>query len=241
MARHGSAQLTGPLILALENSTMCGSIALVAEGLCLAENSLTTSTTHSQRLLASIHHLMAEGGVSWERLDAIAISTGPGSFTGLRIGLATAKGLAMATGKPLIGVSSLDTLACQLPWTAQTICPVIDARKHEVYTAFYRCDHSGYPKRESAYVAIAPESLALMIRDDVIFVGDGSTLYQEVFTEVLGKRAHFACPELFFVRAAALGHCAMNRWRQGQFLDPANATPDYIRPSEAEINFPSGV
>lgn len=236
MAQHGTTAVTGPIILALENSSQCGSVALVSQGLCLAEHSLSSPTTHSRRLLTTIQQLLLEAGLGWERIDAIAVSAGPGSFTGLRIGLTTAKGLAMAAAKPMIAVSSTTTLACQLPWTEQLICPVIDARKHEVYTALYRSDEAGLPRRMGEIVAIAPEELARRIDEEVIFLGDGSRIYQEIFQERLGSRAHFAPPEIFFVRAAALGYAALAKWHRGAFIDPASATPDYIRPSEAEQN-----
>ncbi len=236
MAKHGSSAITGPVILALDNSSMCGSVALVSEGLCLAEYSLSSTTTHSRRLLTSIQQIMTETGMIWERIAAFAVSSGPGSFTGLRIGLTTAKGLVMATGRPLIAVSATTTLACQLPWTEKLICPLIDARKHEVYTAFYRCGHDGMPRRESEIVAVAPEELARRIDEEVIFVGDGCRIYQDLLQERLGERASFASPEIFFMRAAALGRCALDKWQRQEFLDPAGAIPDYIRPSEAEIN-----
>ena len=229
-------------MLALENSSMCGSVALVAPDHCLAEYSLTSATTHSQRLLCSIQQLMQETGVGWEQIDAIAVSDGPGSFTGLRIGLATAKGLAMATGKPLLTVTSTRTLACQLAWTTQLICPVLDARKREVYTALYRGDGlGGEPKRVSDIVAIAPEALAEgMGEEEVLFMGDGSRIYRDILQERMGSRASFASSEIFFIRAAALGHAALAKWRRAEFCDTATAIPDYIRPSEAEINLGKG-
>lgn len=236
MAQHGSTVVSGPVILALENSSQCGSVALVSQGLCLAEHSLTSTKTHSRRLLTTIEQVMGESEIGWGHIAAIAVSAGPGSFTGLRIGLTTAKGLAMAAAKPLIAVSATSTLACQLPWTRQLICPVIDARKHEVYTAFYRCDEDGLCRRMSEIVAIAPEELARSIDEEVIFLGDGSGIYHHTLKERLGKRANFASPEIFFVRAAALGHCALRKWHKGEFIDPATAIPDYIRPSEAEQN-----
>ena len=236
MAQHGTAKISGPIILALENSSMCGSVALVSSGLCLAEYSLTSTTTHSRRLLTCIQQVMAESGVTWESIAAIAVSAGPGSFTGLRIGLTTAKGLAMATGKPLIAVSSLTTLACQLPWTERLICPVLDARKGEVYSAFYRCVGDGTPQRISEIVAIAPHELAQQIKEDVIFLGDGTRIYQEIFTEGVHGRVSFANPEIFFLRAAALGASALGKWHNQEFLETASAIPDYIRPSEAEIS-----
>ena len=238
MAQHGASKIIGPIILALENSSQCGSVALVAHGVCLAEYSLTTTTTHSRRLLTSIQQIMAETEIGWDRISAIAVSAGPGSFTGLRIGLTTAKGLAMATGTPLISVSSLTTLACQLPWTGRLICPVLDARKQEVYTAFFRSDDDGVPRRISEIVAIAPQELAQTVKEDVIFLGDGTRIYQDVLGEGGGGgRVSFANPEIFFLRAAALGAAALGKWRKKEFLDTANAIPDYIRPSEAEIGF----
>lgn len=236
MAQHGTTNTSGPIILALENSGMCGSVALVAPGLCLAEYSLTSTATHSQRLLPSIQQIMAETGVTWGSVAAIAISAGPGSFTGLRIGLTTAKGLAMASGRPLIAVSSLDTLATQMPWTDKLICPVLDARKQEVYSACYRCDGDGAPRRISEIVAITPSKLAQTINEDVLFLGDGAGIYQDVLQEGVRGRASFASPEIFFLRAAALGRAALTKFQQHDFLDTASATPDYIRPSEAELS-----
>jgi len=237
MAHHGMPpSLNGPLILALENSSLCGSVAIVSPGGCLAESSLTTTKTHSQRLLPAIQQVMADSGVSWQELSAIAVSAGPGSFTGLRIGLSTAKGLAMATGKPLISVSSLSTLACQLPWTTRLICPLLDARKQEVYAAFYRSDEDGIPRRSGAIEAITPEDLAQRINEDVIFIGDGAEIYREVLTKGVRGQASFANPAIFFLRAAALGASALVKWQRGEVLDTASTTPDYIRLSEAEIN-----
>jgi tRNA threonylcarbamoyladenosine biosynthesis protein TsaB len=241
MAQHGNTSTSGPIILALENSSMCGSVALVTTGICLGEHSLTSTTTHSRRLLTTIQQLMTETGIDWPRIDAIAVSAGPGSFTGLRIGLTTAKGLAMATGKPLIAVTSTRILACQLGWSGLLLCPLIDARKQEVYTALYRGDQQGITRRISAIVAITPRALCEQITEDVIFVGDGSRLYQDVLQERLGGRAHFASPEIFFLRAAALGAAALIKWQQGEFIDPASATPEYIRLSEAEINLGQAV
>lgn len=236
MAKHGTTAFSGPIILALENSSICGSVALVAQGVCLAEHSLTSTTTHSRRLLSTIQLLMDETGIDWQRIDAIAVSAGPGSFTGVRIGLTTAKGLAMATGKPLITATSTRTLACQLGWTRLLISPLIDARKQEVYTALYRGDEDGVVHRVSEIVAITPAALCEQIKEDVLFVGDGSRIYKDILQERLGGRANFASPEIFFLRAAALGAAALVKWRQGEFIDPGAAVPEYIRLSEAEIN-----
>jgi len=236
MAHHGLLATNGPLILALENSSLCGSVALVSPGGCLAESSLATTKTHSKRLLPAIQQVMADSGTNWQALSAIAVSAGPGSFTGLRIGMTTAKGLAMATGKPLIAVSSLTTLACQLPWATQLICPLLDARKQEVYAAFYRAGKDGIPRRCGDIEAITPEALAQKIDEDVIFIGDGVEIYREILEKGVRAQVSFANPAVFFLRAAALGASALVKWQRGEFLDTASATPDYIRLSEAEIN-----
>ncbi len=225
-----------PLILAIENSGMCGSVALVSGGHCIAEQSLFSRLTHSKRLLHTIERVMHESGVEWPQLGAIAISLGPGSFTGLRIGLSTVKGLSFAASIPLIGVPTLDALACQLEYTGKFVCPIIDARKQEVYTAFYRSDKKGVMRRQSDYLVISAENLAKMIHEPTIFVGDGIAVHGELLRERLGEQAVFAPDHLYFARASAVGFLALAYWRQKEFLNPASCTPLYVRASDAEIN-----
>ncbi|MEN8140428.1 MAG: tRNA (adenosine(37)-N6)-threonylcarbamoyltransferase complex dimerization subunit type 1 TsaB [Thermodesulfobacteriota bacterium] len=224
-----------PLILAVENSTMCGSVALVSGGSCLYEQSLLSSKTHSKRLLPSLKRAMAETGLEWDELDALAVSLGPGSFTGLRIGLATIKGLALATGLPLIGVSSLSGLASQFPHCSLQLCPILDARKSEVYTALYQ-NQAGVMTRTSDYLVMEPSKLCRLLKEPTLFVGDGVPPYQEEISAELGPLAHFAPGQGFFPRAASLGQLAVSRYLAEDFSDPATAVPIYIRASEAEIN-----
>lgn len=226
-----------PVLLAIETSGMYGSIALVNEYQCLSEYTLHSRRTHSQRLLESISWMFKEAGLEWPGISGIAISLGPGSFTGLRIGLSTAKGLAMATGLPLLGVAALDGLAAQFSYAGTLICPVLDARRKEVYAAFYRCGRLGQPQRVSDYLVLPPERLAAMISEPVILAGDGASLYEEVFRAQLQERAIIAPAAIYFPRAASVGYLAFNDWIQEKFLDPATITPIYIRASEAEIKF----
>lgn len=226
-----------PVILALETATSCGSLALVAEGRCLAEYSLTTSTTHSRRLLAGIHWLLAQAELSWSQIAAIAVSLGPGSFTGLRIALSTAKGLCMASKKPLIGVPTMSGLAGQFPFSALPICPVIDARKNEIYTALYRCNLRGALEKTSADLVISPKRLPEFIAGPTLLVGDALPLYGPMLKELLGESALLAPPELCFARAASIGAAAWPLFRQGSFLNPATAVPIYVRASDAELQF----
>ncbi len=227
-----------PVILALETATMCGSVALVAENRCLAEFSLQTGETHSRRLLAGVDWLMQETGIDWSIIDAVAVSLGPGSFTGLRIGLATAKGIAMAGNANLIGVGTLDGLAAQFCATGEIlICPVLDARKKEVYAGFYRSDSQDSPRLLGEHMVISPGVLCERIDEPVVLLGDGAAVYEDLFREKLAGLLKMAPANIYFPRAATIGLLALDKWRQNEFLDPAAAGPIYIRPSEAELLF----
>lgn len=237
MANAEKIIATPPILLAIETSGICGSVSLVVEGACITEYSLASKLTHSQRLLAGIDWIMKKAKISWEQIDGIAISLGPGSFTGLRIGLSTAKGLAMASNKPLLGVSSLDGLANQFIHTSQLICPILDARKKEVYTALYRCGEDGSPKRISNLLNIRPEDLAEKITEPTVLVGDGLAIYGDFFKEKLGNLATIAPAEIYFARAAIIGKLAIPLWRNNILLSPEDATPIYVRASDAELQF----
>lgn len=225
-----------PLILAVENSGMCGSIALVSGSHCIAEQTLLSKLTHSKRLLATVERVMVECQVTWEMIDAIAISLGPGSFTGLRIGLSTVKGLALATSIPLIGVPTLDGLASQFTCTAMPVCPILDARKNEVYTALYQTDDTGIMQRRSAYLVIPAAELAGLITEPTLFAGDGITVHGSLLREKLGELAVFAPEQLYFAKASSIGFLALSLWQKREFLDPGGCVPLYVRASDAEIN-----
>jgi len=228
-----------PLILAIENAGLCGSVALVSGSNCIAEQSLLSTLTHSQRLLATVERVLEECRTTWSELDAIAVSLGPGSFTGLRIGLSTGKGFSLATSLPLIGVPTLDGLAAQFGFTAMPVCPILDARKNEVYTALYQADGNGCMQRQGEYLVISPLELAGQISEPTLFCGDGIAVHGDLLREKLGGLAVFAPEQLYFPRAASIGFLALDRWRNKEFLDPAGCVPLYVRASDAEINLRS--
>lgn len=227
---------SGPLILAIETATMCGSVGLTEGGRCLAEVSVDTAATHSRRLIKQIDYLMRETEIKWEELDAVAISLGPGSFTGLRIGLSTAKGLCLATGCPLLGVPTLDGLARQIMASSGTrVLALLDARKKEVYGGFYQCNKKGVPVRTETYLVMKPAELAAMIEGMTILVGDGAVVYREIFAKAAEGQVIFAPSQSFFPRAATIGLIGHELFTAGDFVDPAMVVPFYIRPSEAEL------
>jgi len=224
-----------PLLLAIEASTDHGSIAVTSGEYSLGEQTIRSRATLSKRLLPMVRDLLAGLDLALDELDGVAVGLGPGSFTGLRIALATAKGLTMALGKPLLGVPSLDGLVAQLPFSAHPVCAVTDARKGEVYAALYRTGQ-GQVERMSDYLVLPPERLSAMIDSPTILVGNGAILYRQVFAEHLGEKALITDPLVCFPRAASIGALGKLLFQEGSFLDPLTAVPLYVRPSDAQVS-----
>ena len=231
------------LILAMETSTLAGSIALLDappedQGLphILGEVILNVPATHSERLLPAIDRLLADACLTVRQIQGIALAIGPGSFTGLRIGVSTVKGLAFALGVPVVGVPTLDALAQNLRYAQGLVCPIIDARKKEVYAALFRADGRGRLTKESDDWVLAPEDLCARIPEPVIFLGNGIEAYGGVLRERLASRALFAPPEFSFPRAVHVGCLSIPRFHKGQTVDLFSFAPTYIRRSEAEIH-----
>jgi len=223
------------LILSLETSTGCGSIALIRDHRLLAEVTIKPERVHSRRLLGTVSWLMEAVEVGWQDLSGIAISMGPGSFTGLRIGLAAAKGLAMAADLPLVGVSSLDALSLACMGHVGQVCPVLDARRHEVYTALYEAGPpEQYPRRLGPVQAVRPEELTAAIDRPTLVAGPAVAVYEEIFRE--NVHVELLPASLAHPRALYVALLARERLLAGKLLDPALAVPEYIRASEAEIS-----
>jgi tRNA threonylcarbamoyladenosine biosynthesis protein TsaB len=234
------------LILAVETSTPAGSIALVeAPGgggdsggreKIIGETTLGTAENHSVRLMPAIDGLLGQTSLTIHQVRGIALGLGPGSFTGLRIAVSTVKGLAWALKVPVVGVSTLDALAYNLPYSSQTVCPVLDARKKEVYAALFRGNGEGRLEKVSEDWVLSPEELCSRIRGKVVFLGNGLEVYGEIFKERLGSCAFFAPPELSLPRAANVARLSLPGFKRGLTLDLFSFTPLYLRRSEAEIH-----
>lgn len=222
------------LVLGVESSTMQGGAALIGDdGLC-SEYTLNVEATHSERLLPTIDRMLRDAGIGLDALSGLAVSIGPGSFTGLRIGLSTVKGLAYATGLPVVGISTLEALACTVAFAGAQVCPVLDARKQEVYAALFRC-RSGAPVRIMEDAALAPEALCAKIRRPTIFLGDGLAVYGELFRRLLGERMLVPPPPSRGARPAWVAELGRQRLLRGE-RDAVDAlVPRYLRPSEAEL------
>lgn len=230
--------MDGFLILALETATGCGGVSLTLGGMhggrLLAECTCQPEVSRSRRLLGSVQWIMAAAGVGWSDLDGIGVSLGPGSFTGLRIGMAAAKSIAMATGKPLVGVPTLDALAFTCVGSDRLLGCLLDARKQEVYAGFYRLGADGAPWPLGVPLAISPADLAERFTEPVLLAGPGAAAYRELFA---GCDMVRILPATFSsLRAATVGFLAGDMLGKGRTLNPATAAPLYVRASEAELN-----
>ena len=226
-------------ILAIDTSTSTASAAIVIDRKIAAESVFCTDRTLSARLIPEIERLMMLAGFAIVDIDLFAASTGPGSFTGVRGGVATIQGLALACGKPCIGYSSLAMLAMNFSLSPYPVCPLLDARKSEVYAGLYDCSNP-VPISIVNDCVMPPAALLELIRSTtdqpIIFAGDGALRYREIIVESVGKQAIIAPFQLHNSRSANGALLALDAYSRGVILDPAQLLPVYLRGSDAEIN-----
>lgn len=225
-------------ILAADTSSMSGSLALLEDGIIISEWTLRSAQTHNRRLLGAIDLLLSHAGWPLDSLDGFAVASGPGSFTGLRIGMTTIKTLAWTWGKLYAAVPSLDALAFPFAFAAFPVCTMIDARKQEVYCAIYRSDQKGTLQPLMPCMALSPSELTRKITEPTIFCGDAWPLYKSQIKRKLGALAIGTPSSFHLLRAGFVGEIAAGRFEKGKSDDPATSIPFYVRASEAEIRYP---
>ena len=222
-------------ILAVDTATKSCSVGIVDKDALLVELILSTGQTHSKHLTEMIDRAIGLSGLTISALDGFAVTMGPGSFTGLRIGISSVKGLVVGTGKPLVGVSTLDALAMQAAFSSHLVCPLLDARKGEVYFSRYRFV-DGTLKKELVEGVYAPLKVVDDINEPCLFIGDGALLYKNAIIRKMGKLAHFVPPGQNAIRASTVAYIAMDRFVKKETDDVAHFVPHYIRKSDAEKN-----
>lgn len=224
-------------ILSIDTSTSLASVALVAAEKPLAESVFMADRCLSARLVPEVLRLLQAAGLTVNDLDLFACAVGPGSFTGVRAGVATAQGFALATGKPCAGYSSLSLLAMNFPLASLPVCTLLDARKNEVYAALNDCS-APIPRPLIHDCVMPPERFLDLLQSEVdgavILCGDGALRYRELITSRLGERACFAPFPQQNSHAANGALLALQRYRQGRTIQPEQLLPVYIRASEAE-------
>ena len=223
-------------VLAIDTATDQLGVALVDEARVLASYEILAERPHAVELPQAVTRVLQTANQTLEQLEAIVVDIGPGSFTGLRIGVAFVKALAFRTHKPVVGVASLDVVAAHLPLVPQAICPILDAKQRKVYTACYRVV-DGTLRKQSDYHLVTIEELPQLIKHDgpIVFLGDGVALYREQLTHHYGSRALFAAPELWMPRAATLGRLGRERFHQGHADNPRDLVPLYLYPLTCSI------
>src|SRR3989338_5286733 len=226
-------------ILAIETSTLSGSVALLEDEQLIAESTTCIKKTHAERLLPSIKNLLDSAHTKIEDIDGFALTIGPGSFTGLRIGLSTIKGLSWSLNKPVVGVSTLEALAMNLPYSDKPVCPMLDARKKEVYAAVYKCNVTQGISLEPICImpdtAISPDNLINKIKEPTIFLGDGIKVYGNLIKDMLKDTAVIAPAHLWQIKASNIGLLAWKKFKSGNIESPESIRLNYLRPSESEI------
>ena len=225
----------------MDSSGLVASVALLEDGTLLAEYSVNYKKTHSQTLLPMLDEISKMVELDSKTVDAIAVAEGPGSFTGLRIGSATAKGLGLALGVPIIEVPTLAGMAFNLPYARGLVCPVMDARRQQVYNGIYRFE-GGKMETIVDQRPIAAEDLVKelnnidpeLTREGVIFLGDGTYVVEPYAAEKLDVPYSFAPVNVSRQRASSVGALALQLYREGKYIPAAEHVPVYLRKSQAE-------
>ena len=226
-------------IIAIDSSGLVATVAIASEDTLIAEYTVNHKKTHSQTLLPMLDEIKKMTELDLATVDAVAVAAGPGSFTGLRIGSATAKGLALALDKPIIEVPTVDALAMNMWGTRDIVCPIMDARRDQVYTGFYTFDE------EDALTVIRErfaEDIVTVVKmleeygKPVTFLGDGVPVYAETIKKNITVPYRFAPLHMNRQRAGAVALLAVRYYNEGKTVSAAEHKPDYLRPSQAEQN-----
>jgi len=226
-------------ILAIDTSSVVAAVAVMDNDRLLGEYIINHKKTHSQKLMPMVSELMSSLELKPSDIDVFAASSGPGSFTGLRIGITTIKAMAYAVKKPVIGVPTLDALAYNIPVTESLICPIMDARNNQVYTALYRRER-GTLTNITEYLGVPIPEIVEIIKgknQKVIFVGDAVEIHKEFIGEELGDMCEFAPGSLLFQRASSVAQAAKVRVLNGMLENSFDLVPFYLRKSQAEREY----
>lgn len=227
-------------ILGLDSSGLVASVAVVEDGVLLAEYTTDYKKTHSQTLLPMLDELRNMIELDMNTIDAVAVASGPGSFTGLRIGSATAKGLGLALDKPVVEVPTLEGLAWNLWGTDRLVCPLMDARRNQVYTAAYEFQAEDEGFRLLTVIGQMPIDIVEMIGKlnclgrEVIFLGDGVPVYLPVIREHIRIPFRLAPAGCNRQRAACVAALGAVYYTRGKTVEAAAHQPEYLRKSQAE-------
>lgn len=223
-------------VLGLDTSTKYAGVAVVEEGKLLAHASLQFMASHSEKLIPEIAHTLEIMKIPLESIEIYAVTIGPGSFTGLRVAISTVKGLSFVTGKKIAPLSTLEVMARGLPLTDFCICPMLDARKNEVYAALFKWK-DGILIRLRDDSVLKPERLVEWISEKTVFIGDGASLYRDKLINTFSDKAFFTHSIYNVPSPAIVALMGEEKSKRGELVSARTLAPLYLRKSEAEIKF----
>lgn len=224
--------LNDMLVLAFDTSSKTVSVSLLRDQVVIYETIVNRDINHSETLLAAIDEACRLSALKIREVDLLACTTGPGSFTGLRIGVSTLKGLMLATGKPAAGVSSLAALALNIETKGKIIGAMMDAGRGQVYLAYYQYETDGTLRQLTEAKALDPNDLADQHLSNVIYVGDGAVQYDAVIRNLLKNDDVIAPERQKFICASAVGKLAIQKFQSNDLLDLKTCVPVYLRSAD---------
>lgn len=223
-------------ILAIDSSSMVATVAITTDGILNAEYTINHKKTHSQTLLPMIAEIVKMIEIDMDSIDAVAITGGPGSYTGLRIGSATAKGIGLALNKPIINVPTMDALAYNLYSSQYVICPIMDARRGQVYTGIYKFEETEMKTIKPQCIMMIDELIKELdtIKEPVMFLGDGVDVHKQLIDDIMDTKHYYAPASMNRHKASTLGTIAEIYYKNGKTETAKEHKPEYLRLSQAE-------
>lgn len=223
-------------ILAIDSSSMVATVAITTDGILNAEYTINHKKTHSQTLLPMIAEIVKMIEIDMDSIDAVAITGGPGSYTGLRIGSATAKGIGLALNKPIINVPTMDALTYNLYSSQYVICPIMDARRGQVYTGIYKFEETEMKTIKPQCIMMIDELIKELdtIKESVMFLGDGVDVHKQLIDDIMDTKHYYAPASMNRHKASTLGTIAEIYYKNGKTETAKEHKPEYLRLSQAE-------
>ncbi len=221
-------------ILSIDTSTVTCTVGLVDGNDVVAETVDNSGQTHARHIMAMLDETLSQANISLEDIDGFGVITGPGTFTGLRIGISTVQGLAYALSKPIAGITSLDALAAQAKTELPHICPMVDARRQEVYYGLYAAHDQGL-RQSTPHQVASPAALMAQIQKPCYFLGSGARMYQQFIADSLGSGASFSEANMDRIHSAVIARLARAELQNKKDQELPVVSPVYIRRSDAEI------
>jgi tRNA threonylcarbamoyladenosine biosynthesis protein TsaB len=223
------------LTLAFDTSSKTVAVALLQDDVILYDTIINVGLNHSEVLLPAIDQACLQTRIKIAEIDLFVCTIGPGSFTGLRIGVSTLKGMMLATGKPAVGISSLAALALNVSKSSKIICSVMDAGRGQVYIACYRYNKNGLLDQIGTDKVVNPREIIRNLEQEIIFVGDGAIKYADILSSIKTKEINIASALKQYIRASSVGFLGREKYDRNELLNAETFVPVYLRSADAHM------